>query len=129
MAAPAMAQDRTPAERQSLVDLAYVLGESHALRQTCRGEADQYWRARMIDLVELEAADTGLERRLRTAFNTGFSSARAEHPKCDEASRAAAARAAGQGRSLASRLSGAGLDPPKSVAGSPDSIAGEPPPR
>lgn len=126
MAAPAWAQDRSPTERQSLVDLAYVLGESHALRQACRGESDQYWRARMIRMVEVEAPDESLDRRLRGAFNTGFSSARVQHPQCDAGSRAAAARAAAHGQTLASRLSQVISQAPKPDAYSPDSIA-EPP--
>ncbi|MFN3524264.1 MAG: TIGR02301 family protein [Phenylobacterium sp.] len=115
-AAPAAAQTRGPVERQALVDLSYVLGESHALRQACEGEDDQYWRARMIRLVELEAPDESLDRRLRTAFNTGYSTARAAHPRCDAAGRAEAARAAVRGRALALRLSQA-VDPPDTIAG------------
>ena len=131
MAGPALAQDRAPAERQVLVDLAYVLGESHALRQACRGEADQFWRGRMIRLVELEAPDESLDRRLRNAFNTGFSTAHAQHAECTPQSRMEAARAAAKGQELAVRLSKAIL--PASAANlvedSPDPIADGPPPR
>ena len=56
-ATPALAQERTPAERQVLVDLAYVLGESHALRQTCEGAGDMLWRSRMEEMLRVEAAD------------------------------------------------------------------------
>lgn len=128
-ALPAQAQERAPAQRQTLVDLAYVLGESHALRQACQGEADQYWRARMIRMVEVEAPDESLDRRLRTAFNTGFSSARARRPLCDEATRAEAAQAAGRGQALAARLSQVVIPAPPSGADSPDSIAEVPTPR
>lgn len=127
-AGPAQAQDRAPAERQALVDLAYVLGESHALRQACQGEADQFWRARMIRLVELEAPDESLDRRLRNAFNTGFSAAHAAHGQCTAESRAAAARAAAHGQELSKRLSQSTLQPVLEDD-SPDTIAAGSPPR
>jgi len=111
-AGPAWAQDRPPAERQALVDLAYVLGESHALRQACRGEGDQFWRTRMIGLQEIEQPDDSLQRRLRAAFNTGYSSARTAHPACTPQSRAAEAEAAAEGRSLALRLAGSAVEAP-----------------
>ena len=68
----ASAQEREPAERQTLVDLAYAIGESHALRQVCQGDGDQYWRERMEQLTQTEAADSGFEARLKQAFNSGF---------------------------------------------------------
>lgn len=123
-AAPAAAQDRSPAVRGSLLDLAYVLGESHALRQACRGEADQYWRARMIRLVEVEAPDTALEGRLRQSFNTGFATRRSAYPACTAASRQAEAAVAARGRALAAGL--AQLQqaaPPPAAAGAPEPIA------
>jgi uncharacterized protein (TIGR02301 family) len=68
----ALAQDRSPAERQTLLDLAFTLGESHALRQVCEGAGDQYWRARMMRLTEVEKADQAFDAQLRDRFNTGF---------------------------------------------------------
>ncbi|WP_374573044.1 TIGR02301 family protein [Phenylobacterium sp.] len=127
-ASSAWSQERTPAQRQSLADLAYVLGESHALRQACHGEGDQFWRARMIRLLEVETPDENLDRRLREAFNTGFSSARAAHPQCDASARADAARVAAEGQGLAARLSQV-MAPPKPDADSPDSIEAPLPPR
>ena len=119
--ATAAAQDRTPVQRQTLADLAYAIGESHALRQACEGDGDQYWRARMIRLIEVESPDQAFDRRLRGAFNTGFSSARAAHPDCDEGARSEAARVAQRGRDLAQRLSQSAAQ-----AASPDPMA-EPP--
>ena len=46
LAPKAFGQERAADERQRLLDLAYTLGESHALRQICQGEGDQYWRSR-----------------------------------------------------------------------------------
>ena len=54
---PAFAQERSIEMRESLVSLARVLGESHALRQACEGGEDQFWRSRMNRLVETEQAE------------------------------------------------------------------------
>ena len=107
LAAPfvaAKAQDRPAAGRQSLVDLAFVLGQSHALRQTCQGDADQYWRSRMLRLLDLEAPDQQLKSRLIQSFTTGFDGARASFPSCTAAARAQAVREATRGRALAENL-------------------------
>jgi uncharacterized protein (TIGR02301 family) len=97
---------RTPDQRQALVDLAYVLGEAHALRQACEGTNDQTWRVRMSRMVEVEAPEEALRRRMVESFNAGFMTRQAEHPTCGpqipEAERATAER----GRALARRLGG-----------------------
>ena len=104
LAAPTLAQDRPPAQRQTLTDLAYVLGESHALRQACLGPADQFWRGRMLRLVDAEAPDPAFNTRLNNAFNAGFSSAQAQYPACGADSRRAEAAVAARGQTLAASL-------------------------
>jgi uncharacterized protein (TIGR02301 family) len=104
LAFPALAQDRSPALRQSLVDLAYVLGESHALRQACAGVEDQYWRTRMINMVDAEKPDESLDRRLKESFNTGFASRQSEFQACTPASRRAEMAAASHGLDISNRL-------------------------
>ena len=106
LAAPAAAQDRGPDARQALVDLAYVLGQSQALRQGCNGENDVYWRQRMERLMDVEAPEQALKSRLANTFNAGFNTAQAAFPKCGAASRAEAARVARRGHDLAAKLSG-----------------------
>lgn len=103
--APVLAQERAADERQRLLDLAYTLGESHALRQTCQGEGDQYWRSRMVRLTEVEQADQAFDAQLRERFNTGFASRRSEYPTCDDDSRKAEQAAARKGQALAHKLS------------------------
>lgn len=105
LAAPALAQDRAPEERQHLLDLAHALGESHALRQACEGETDQYWRARMARLAEVEQGDPGFDAQLRERFNAGFAARHDEFPLCDAASRQAEQQAARKGQALALKLS------------------------
>jgi uncharacterized protein (TIGR02301 family) len=101
---PAFAQDRTPVQRQTLVELAYVLGQSHALRQACMGPEDQYWRERMTRLVATESPDTAFDTRLRDSFNSGFSASQAQFPACGPESRAEETKAAAHGKALASSL-------------------------
>lgn len=126
-AAPsAFAQDRNPVQRQALVDLAYVLGEAHALRQVCHGRQDQYWRDQMIGLVDAEQPDATMERRLRETFNTGFATRQSEFPACTPAARRAEAAAMRRGRGLAGRLAQAGPAPSPSA---PDDMADRPQPR
>jgi uncharacterized protein (TIGR02301 family) len=106
LSGPAFAQDRTPAARQNLVELAYVLGESHALRQACRGPNDQYWRNRMNQLIDVEASDQGLQARLANSFNTGYGAGRARFPSCSPALKAEQAQLGERGQALAQQLAG-----------------------
>jgi uncharacterized protein (TIGR02301 family) len=105
-AAPAFAQERNPAERQVMVDLAYVLGESHALRQTCEGSGDMFWRSRMEEMLRVEAADQGFVNRMTLSFNSGFAAGQAGFPACDAQLKAEARRISARGRELSARLSG-----------------------
>ena len=108
IATPALAQDRPPAERQILVDLATVIGEAHALRQLCNGPSDQFWRTRMLGLLEAEAPDYGLSERLKVAFNTGFITQQQRHVACTAESRAAEREVSADGQALAKRLAPSG---------------------
>lgn len=110
---PAATQERPPAERQILGDLAYAIGESHALRQLCEGPGNQYWRDRMLRLTQVEQADAGLDAQLRDRFNTGFAAGQAAMVCGPESLRAEAAAAA-RGQALANRLSSImrRIDPP-----------------
>ena len=138
-AAPAMAQEREPAERQTLIDLAYALGESHALRQACAGDGDQYWRERMMQVTETEAADAAFNGRMTQAFNSGFATRQTEFPSCSPASKRAELMVARKGQSLATQLSTVtrvvrgvgpeGEEGAKSETGGPDSVADTPAPR
>jgi len=103
-AAGALAQTRTPAERQTLTDLTYVLGQSHALRQACAGQTDQFWRARMTALVATEAPDAAFDRQLKAAFNTGYATTQVAFPRCSPRVRLQEAAAAARGRALAESL-------------------------
>lgn len=91
-------------QRQQLLDLAYALGESHALRQACAPD-DQYWRERMRRLIEVERPDEAFAQRLADRFNTGFSVRQAQFPACTPAVRTEAAAAARRGRAAAQALS------------------------
>ena len=93
------------AARPGLGDLAYALGEAHALRQACQGRGDGLWRTRMSGVLDAEHVDRERRTQLVERFNAGFAAARAAHPTCDTAARAALsetlARAAPLARTLA----------------------------
>jgi uncharacterized protein (TIGR02301 family) len=103
-AAPAVAQERSPADRQTLVALAYALGQSHALRQVCTGASDYYWRRRMQHLVAAEQPDGPFNRRLADSFNDGFVASRQAFPTCNAAAKAEAEAVAAKGGELAMDL-------------------------
>ena len=103
-AAPAWAQERSPADRQTLVELAYALGQSHALRQVCNGGSDYYWRRRMQQLVSAEQPDGPFNRRLADSFNDGFVASRQAFPACNAAAKAEAETVAAKGGDLAESL-------------------------
>lgn len=104
-AGAALAQQRAPVARdRRLIELAAVLGESHALRQTCLGGADQYWRLRMQRLMDVESPDEELKRRLTVSFNAGYGDGQARFPACSAAARREALRLLQHGRILADAL-------------------------
>jgi uncharacterized protein (TIGR02301 family) len=119
----AWAQDRDPSERQKLLDLAFTLGESHALRQVCEGTGDQYWRSRMVRLTDVEKADQAFDAQLRDRFNTGFAARQGQFQDCDDASRQAEQAAARKGQALAARLARSMRTAAPSSQAAPDSVA------
>jgi uncharacterized protein (TIGR02301 family) len=102
-AAPAV---RTGEQRQALLDLAYVLGQAHALHRVCAGPADDTWRGRMERLLETEAPPEALKASLTESFNAGYSAEDGRARDC-KAAAGLEAEVARRGRELARRLSGA----------------------
>jgi len=94
---------RTAEQRQSLLDLAYLLGQAHALHRICAGPADNTWRGRMERLMEVEASNPAQNARLTERFNEGFDSREAQVRDCP-AARAAEAALAAHGAALSRRL-------------------------
>lgn len=108
LAAPAEAQaPRTPDQRQVLLDLAFVLGEAHALRTACRGAEDQTWRARMTAMIQVEQPEEAFRRTLVERFNAGFMARLAAAGTCGSGTAEEERAVAGRGKALADRLSGA----------------------
>lgn len=98
---------RTPDERQTLADLAYVLGEAHALRRLCLGTGDGVWYERMQRLLAVEAPEPNFRAKLAASFNAGYLAAQAAHSACDAVSKDAERQAAARGGALARLLAGA----------------------
>lgn len=98
------------ASRSYLGDLAFSLGQSHALRQLCEGPEDQYWRTRMTRLIELEGAkDEAVRVSLAERFNDGFRASRQQFSQCTAQSRAAERSVAARGRVVAGQMANLGF--------------------
>jgi len=95
---------RSPQAREALVQLAYDLGEAHALHRLCAGPSDATWYGRMQQLEAQEAADEGFRSRLVESFNAGFAAGASEFPACTPQSRAAERSVAARGAALARQL-------------------------
>ena len=106
LAAPVAAQERSPAARRTVADLAYVLGQAHGVAVVCDG-GSQAWRARMARLRTVEAADEAFDRQLVNSFNAGYVDAQGRFPACTRAARREAAAVAARGRDLARVLASA----------------------
>ena len=90
---------------RNVVELASTLGSAHAIRVTCNGRDDQYWRGYMQRLLTLEAPYGGdLRSSMVTAFNTAFSAESSRRSYCDTATVEAEKLYATAGKRLADRL-------------------------
>jgi uncharacterized protein (TIGR02301 family) len=96
---------RAGPERQTVVQLAYTLGEAHALHRLCAGPTDATWYARMQRLEAEEGGDDAGRRQLVEAFNAGFAASQSRMVACSRRSRAAEQAVAARGAALARRLS------------------------
>jgi uncharacterized protein (TIGR02301 family) len=104
LSAPAAAQERPPVDRQNLLEIARVLGESHALSRACSGENDFTWYDRMKQLLAVEAPDEAFKTRLIVSFNTGFAAGQSGFAVCDDRALAEARALASRGEALARAL-------------------------
>jgi uncharacterized protein (TIGR02301 family) len=104
-AATAAPPVRTAEQRQTLIDLAFVLGEAHALHRVCAGPTDDTWRGRMAKLIETEAPAEALKAKLSDSFNAGFTAKDAQAKDCASAA-PTEALVAKRGAELARRLAG-----------------------
>ena len=90
-----------------MVQLAYSLGEAHALHRLCAGPGDATWYARMQRLEAQEATDESARAQLVESFNAGYAARQAQFVVCSRRSRAAEQAVARRGAALAQRLAGA----------------------
>ena len=98
---------RSGAERQVVVQLAYALGEAHALHRLCAGPSDAIWYGRMQRLEAQEGGDDAGRRQLVEAFNAGYAARDGEFPDCSRRSRTMERAVAERGAALARRLASA----------------------
>lgn len=87
-----------------LLSLSRTLGGVHYLRVVCEGRDEQYWRERMIELMELESGGYRLREAMITAFNEGYYDEEQRHPQCGGDLQAAKNRLSAEGQRLAKQL-------------------------
>ena len=108
------AEDRTDPFRdpgRTLPYLAYTLGQLHYLAYTCEGSEAQQWRARMIELLELEAPLSGYRReRLIDAFNDGYQVEQRARTRCGAEAEAERRNLARRGAQMSQALLNEVLD-------------------
>ncbi len=102
--APASATAPSPLQRQTVIDLAYALGEAHALHRVCAGPEDNTWRGRMGRLLQVEKPDGPYRQRLMESFNGGFTARNAEFPTCTVKAAEMERTVAARGRTLSRHL-------------------------
>lgn len=87
------------------LQLARLLGRAHAIRVTCNGRSDQFWRVYMQEMLDLEAPSQGSFRdSMARAFNDAYSSESSFRNWCNDAAIAAEANYAARGRVIAEGL-------------------------
>lgn len=88
-----------------VVTMSRLLGRAHAIRVTCNGRDDQFWRLYMQEMLDIEAPNQGgLRQSMAGAFNDAYTSEARVRQWCDEAAVKAEAQYASQGRGIAERL-------------------------
>lgn len=87
-----------------LQELAGTIGAVHYFSVVCDGRDNQYWRQRMIALIEAEAADRYLRTAMIEAFNDQYRERERAFPDCSPEARTARREAAERGGALSAAL-------------------------
>ena len=92
-----------PPYEARLLRLSEIVGSVHYLRTLCLKE-DEGWRAKMEELINLEATDPQRRARFVAAFNKGYRSFASVHRKCNSIAIEAEELYRKQGLELASEI-------------------------
>ena len=99
----AIAQTSKPPYDDRLVRLSEIVGSVHYLRTLCSG-ADEGWREKMQDLIDIEADSPERRARLIAAFNRGYRSFASVYRNCTDLAIEAEQLYRRQGLELASEI-------------------------
>ncbi|MEX3008162.1 TIGR02301 family protein [Hoeflea sp. TYP-13] len=97
------AQTVEPPYEERLIRLSEIVGSVHYLRTLCL-QSDEGWRAKMQELIDLEARDPERRARFIAAFNKGYRSFASVHRKCNSVAIEAEELYRKQGLELASEI-------------------------
>lgn len=96
---------RDQAYFRNLTQLSAIIGAAHAIRVTCNGVDDQYWRAYMQQILGLEAPERGnLRTSMVGAFNRGYQQGERRTNGCTAESARIEAEYAREGKRLSDAL-------------------------
>ncbi len=100
----AAAQEDFLRYQQQLLRMAEILGGVHHLRGTCDDSESQYWRGRMLRLIDIEQPSQSLRNQMIERFNNNYDEQKRRFPECGNKTADEAARLAREGESLASQM-------------------------
>ena len=100
----AAAQEDFMRYQQQLLRMAEILGGVHHLRGTCDDSENQYWRGRMLRLIDIEQPSQSLRNQMIERFNANYDEQKRRFPKCGNKTSKEAARLAREGESLALQM-------------------------
>ncbi len=105
-----MPADAQKGRLETLVELAAVLGEAHAIRTVCNGDGDQTWRNYMMSMIDLEAPSGPRKSTMTSAFNRGYRAQSGRTSSCSSDLVQVEAAIAARGRALADAVAGSYLE-------------------
>lgn len=91
--------------QQDVKELSRLMGVLHGIHFTCNGKGDQFWRERMVLILNEEVrGEPTLKEKLIGSFNAGFDQSRNFYPWCDDMANRARKDVAKQAIGLTTRL-------------------------
>ena len=101
----AVVEEKPAPYDERLERLSEIIGAVHYLRNLCRDQAEDGWRASMQRLIEMEAAnEPKRQEKLTAAFNRGYRSFAAIYTACTDSAVVAEERYRNEGATLATEI-------------------------
>jgi uncharacterized protein (TIGR02301 family) len=89
---------------EKLMRLSEVLGSIHYLRELCSASEGQFWRTKMVALIDAEQPQLARKQRMIARFNRGYGSFNRTYRTCTQSALLAVNRYMKEGVILASQI-------------------------